>query len=121
MYFCCCRRKEVEEECNALTEPLIGSSPAANTVTISPLAPTIEIIKASTVPFPKLGLKFSYLKKEFYDLCGGREKLIGKTTAEVNLLFQKEFTKSSKLSYCDFLNSQNNLAVGVTTVFISHA
>ncbi len=41
-------------------------------------------LKASSVPFPKLGLKLSYLLHEFPDLCGGRVELESKTTTEVN-------------------------------------
>eukprot|EP01035_Chromulina_nebulosa_P069341 gene69341-biopygen24207 len=79
--------------------------------------------KASAVPFPKLGLKLSYLLNEFIFLCGGRVALEGKTTTEVNFLFQKKITESAKLSFCDYLNQQqsNHPAVGVATVFISHA
>jgi hypothetical protein len=44
-------------------------------------------LKASSVPFPKLGLKLSFLLNEFPDLCGGRVELESKTTTEVNLLF----------------------------------
>ena len=80
-------------------------------------------LKASSVPFPKLGLKLSYLLNEFPDLCGGRVELESKTTTEVNLLFQKKITESAKLSFCDFLNQQrpNHPAVGKAVVFISHA
>ena len=37
------------------------------------------------------------------------------------LLFQKEITKASKLSYCDYLIEQNNPAAGMAKVLISHA
>ena len=81
-------------------------------------------MKASAVPFPKLGLKLSYLLTDFISLCGGRAALEGKTTTDVNLQFQKKITESSKLSFCDHLNqhqSTNHPAVDLATVFISHA
>ena len=80
-------------------------------------------MRASSVPFPKLGLKLSYLLKEFVELCGGRAELKGKTTTEVNMKFQKKITEASKLSFCDHLNLQqpSHPAVNEATVFISHA
>ena len=79
-------------------------------------------MKASSLPFPKLGIKLSYFLNEFPALCGGRAALEGLTTTEVNELFQKKITESSKLSFCDYLNQQqpNHSAVGEATVFISH-
>ena len=78
-----------------------------------------HLTKASTVPFPKLGLKLSYLFNEFVELCGGRAGLEGKTTTEVNLQVYKNFTEASKLSFKQ--QQPGYPAVGVVTVFISHA
>ena len=91
------------------------------------MAPEAPILlpkkKASSVPFPKLGLKLSYLLNEFPGLCRGRVELEGKTTTDVNLQFQKKITETSKLSFCDYLNQlqPKHSAVGTATVFISHA
>ena len=82
---------------------------------------TKNISEECSFSMPKLGLKLSYFGNEFYKVCGGREKLVGKTTTDVNVQFQKEMTVASKLSYCDLLMQQQHPAVGVATVFISHA
>ena len=70
-----------------LTEPLI-SEPIAPAATITPGVES-GTTQASSIPFPKSGLKLSYLANEFIVLCGGRAELEGKTTTEVNLEFQK--------------------------------
>ena len=72
------------------------------------------------IPFPKDGLKLSFVR-EFLDFCGGPEKLLGLTTTEVCRLFVKPATESSKLSFCDWLKQQNHPSVGKGEVFISHA
>jgi tetratricopeptide (TPR) repeat protein len=94
---------------------------AASIDNASPSAPVYNISEGCSVSIPKLGLKLSYFRDEFYKACGGREKLVGKTTTDVNLQFQKEMTKASQLSYCDQLMQQQHPAVGIATVFISHA
>ena len=98
------------------------ASPTAGNIT-STVSNLVPAIKASSVPFPKMGLKVSYLLSEFVAICGGRAILQGKTTTEVNHHFQKNITKSAKLSYCDYLNQlhSDHPAVGIATVFISHA
>ena len=82
-----------------------------------------SLFQASSVSFPKSGLKLSYLLNEFPVLCGGRSVLEGKTTTDVNLHFQMKITDSTKLSFCDHLKQQqpSHPAVGIATVFISHA
>ena len=75
------------------------------------------------LPFPKEGLKLSFILNHFYDFCGGRSGLAGKTTSQVNEEFQKKITAVSRLSFCEYLksNGHHRSAVGVATVFISHA
>ena len=62
-------------------------------------------IAASSLPFPKDGIRLSSISV-FYNACGGRDKLIGLTTTEVNDKFLKPITQSSQLSYCELLKSQ---------------
>ena len=75
---------------------------------------------SSSLLFPKDGVKLSYIK-EFYDACGGKSKLEGLTTTQVNELFQMPMTATSKSSLCEYLKKTNHPAVGLATVFISHA
>jgi len=77
----------------------------------------------SLLPFPRQGLKLSYILSHFYELCGDRSGLIGKTTADVNEFYQKKITESSRVSYCEYLklNNEHHPAVGKAAVFISHA
>ena len=53
----------------------------------------LNISAGCPVSMPKLGLKLSYFRNEFYKACGGRDKRVGKTTSEVNAPFQKEITR----------------------------
>jgi len=87
---------------------------------IVPLDESTDESSSSSLGFPKDGVKLSYIR-EFYDACGGREKLEGLSTIQVNDLFQKPMTASSKLSFCEYLKNTNHPAVGIATVFISHA
>lgn len=73
-----------------------------------------------SLPFQKDGVKLSYIK-EFYDACGGRDKLVGLTTTQVNDIYQKPMTVSSQLSFCEFLKRTNHPEYGIATIFISHA
>jgi hypothetical protein len=79
---------------------------------------------ASSLPFPKDGIRLSSINV-FYNACGGRDKLIGLTTTEVNEKFLKPITQSSQLSYCELLKSQaggnDNGCIDKAVVFISHA
>jgi len=80
---------------------------------------TNVVVAASSLPFPKDGIRLSSLY-EFYDICGGKDKLIGLTTTDVNEMYQKPLTASSGLSYCEYLKSKNSVNVGQAVVFISH-
>ena len=91
----------------------------ASTIEI-PLPSEEKTINASSIPFPKKGVKLSYVQ-DFYNLCGGRDIIEDLTTTEINDNFQKKITEKYKLSFCDYLSYQNHPAVGEATVFISHA
>ena len=80
----------------------------------------IDSVPANTLPFPKIGIRLSSIEI-FYNACGGRDKLIGLTTTEVNENFLKPLTEASGLSYCELLKSEGNDAVGKASIFISHA
>jgi hypothetical protein len=58
--------------------------------------------------------------QDFYELCGGRDKLEGITTRQVCRKFVKPRTESCLSSYCEILDKQHHPAVGIATVFISH-
>jgi len=58
--------------------------------------------------------------KVFYDAYGGKDKLLGLTTTDVNEKYQKPITATSQLSYCEYLKLQNSPFVGQAVVFISH-
>jgi len=78
-------------------------------------------LPSSTLPFPKDGIMLSTMDV-FYNECGGKDKLEGLTTTEVNDKFLKPITLSSRLSYCEYLKqSSYSSIVGVAEVFISHA
>ena len=68
------------------------------------------------------GVRLSYLKV-FVDMCGGRDKLKGKTTDEVMEEYVKPPTAKTKLSWCDYLMSEGDGGKYVATaeVFLSHA
>ena len=72
------------------------------------------------LPLRKHGVRLDYYQ-EFIAACGGRDSLEGLTTTEVNENFVKPATAHFQLSYCDMLSSQRHAAVGLATVFISHA
>ena len=71
-------------------------------------------------PFPKFGVKLSFVD-EFIEDCGGLEALEGVNTTDLCEYFVKPATARSQSSYCDVLHSMNHPAVGVPNVFISHA
>jgi hypothetical protein len=75
---------------------------------------------SNTLPFPKDGIRLSSINV-FYNACGGKDKLIGLTTTEVNEKFLKSITESSQSSYCELLKSQGDDCVDGASVFISHA
>jgi len=68
-----------------------------------------------------IGLKLFQGIEDFYDRCGCKEDLEGLTTSEVCDLFVKPQTECCRSSYCEMLESQHHPAVGIATVFISHA
>ena len=76
-------------------------------------------VTASSLPFPKDGIRLSSMK-DFYDACGGKDKLLGLTTTDVNVKYQKPITAASQLSYCEYLKLRNSPAIGQAVVFISH-
>lgn len=81
----------------------------------------------SSIPFPKNGIKLSYLLNNFMKECGGREALQGLSTTEVCSQFIMPKTKECELSYCDMIleqakkDSELDGVVGIATVFVSHA
>ena len=76
-------------------------------------------IADGSLPFPKDGVRLSFIQ-EFFNFCGGREKLEGLTTTDVCNEFVKPATESSQLSFCEYLKFQNHGAVAKAEVFISH-
>ena len=76
-------------------------------------------VTASSLPFPKDGIRLSSMK-DFYDACGGKDKLLGLTTTDVNEKYQKPITAASQLSYCEYMKLKSSPAVGQAVVFISH-
>lgn len=72
------------------------------------------------LPFPKLGVKLSFIGN-FYDICGGKTNLDGLTTTDVCNNFIKPLTDKHQSSFCEMLDQQKHPAVGIATVFISHA
>ena len=72
------------------------------------------------LPFPKNGVSLSYVN-DFLMACGGRASLECLTTTEVNEKYVMPMTFPFKSSFCDMLTGQEHPAVGVATVFISHA
>jgi len=76
---------------------------------------------SQALDFPKLGVKLYQGIHDFYDRCGSKEDLEGLTTTQVCDLFIKPQTESYQSSYCKMLESQHHPAIGIATVFISHA
>ena len=74
---------------------------------------------ASSLPFPKDGIRLSSIK-DFYDACGGKDNLKGLTTTDVNEKYQKPITATRGLSYCEYLKLMNSSNIGQAVVFISH-
>lgn len=71
--------------------------------------------------FPKYGVRLSYYHK-FIEKNGGRSAFEGRSTSEVCETIVKPATASLQCSYCDMLRRiKQSDAVGVATVFISHA
>ena len=115
-------KKKLVDNCGAIQQALEHFIPSAISCN--------EYLKSKdneTIPFPKNGIKLSYLLNEFVEECGGREALIGKTTEDFNKEFAKPLTKDYELSYCDMIlekakkNDELDGIVQPATVFISHA
>lgn len=73
-----------------------------------------------SIPFPKLGVKLSFVDA-FIEDCGGLEALEGVSTIDLCEYFIKPVTAKSQSSYCDVLHELDHPAVGTPNVFISHA
>ena len=101
----------------------IGIDDDEQGTTRSPLQGLVNLVMkkpaASSLPFPKDGIRLSSMK-DFYAACGGKDKLLGLTTTDVNEKYQKPITAASQLSYCDYLKLQRSPSVGQAVVFISH-
>ena len=72
------------------------------------------------LPFPKHGVRLSFYS-QFVEECGGRDALVNLTTTDVCERFVKPATARLQASYCDVLTRQQHAAVGLASVFISHA
>ena len=76
---------------------------------------------SSSIPFPKHGVKVSFLNSFIEIFCDGRDKIQGWTTTDVNDKIVKPTSAASKLSFCDFLKSTDeSSSVETAVVFISH-
>ncbi|GFH44279.1 hypothetical protein CTEN210_00753 [Chaetoceros tenuissimus] len=99
---------------------------AAHETTSSP-ANLNEAAAHETIPFPKNGIKLSYLLNDFVKECGGRRALKNKTTTQVCDRIVKRKTNKYGLSYCDMILEKSKTkrrldgVVKTATVFISHA
>lgn len=101
------------------TASVITPSEAVNSE--QEVAPTTTKDDSTVVDsFPKLGVKLSCYQA-FMDRCGGRDVLVGKSTTDVCEAYVKPMTEQDKASYCEMLLKQGDPAVGIATVFISHA
>eukprot|EP01039_Chlorochromonas_danica_P005010 gene5011-5501_t len=94
-------------------------------------SPTTSSNNNSNTLFPKHGIRLSHFQV-FIERCGGYDKLQGKTTAQVCEEYVKPMTtitsfsnnEIKKLSYCEMLKrniQDRQIAVGIATIFISHA
>ena len=94
-----------------LQHPLIESNPLKES----------NLKSKETIPFPKHGVKVSFLNKFVEKYCGGRNKIQGWSTTDVNEKIVKPTSAASKLSFCDFLKSTDeSSSVETAVVFISH-
>jgi len=90
----------------------VGSTASGGAATV--------VTVASTLPFPKDGIRLSFLA-EFVLLCGGPAALQGLTTTDVNEKFVKPMTAATQQSFCEMLRSQSSPNVALAHTFISHA
>jgi len=93
---------------------------AGAAVGLSPRVVVADVPDGQPLPFPKHGVRLSYYA-QFVEECGGRDALQGLTTTEVCDTFVKPATARLQASYCDLLAWQDHGAVGMASVFISHA
>jgi hypothetical protein len=89
--------------------------PTKDNVIIHSLADTDDV-----TPMPKDGIPLSYIINNIVNLFG-RHNLEGLTTSTVNENFIIPETNITKLSYCEYLRSNNCSLVDTAQVFISHA
>ncbi|CAB9508141.1 Tetratricopeptide repeat [Seminavis robusta] len=81
---------------------------------------TSSCTPGSTVLCPKAGLYWSYLP-DFYQACGGRDRLQGLSTHQVCEQFVKPMVKQGDQSFCEWLESQQHPSVAAqAAVFICH-
>lgn len=80
----------------------------------------IAQIKGADMDFPKHGIRLSYYT-QFIEENGGRSAFEGLTTTQVCEQMVKPATSSIQSSYCNLLRLQESRAVGIASVFISHA
>ena len=74
-----------------------------------------------SIPFPKQGVKVSFLTEFVETYCGGIYKIEGWTTSNVSDKIVKPVSAASKLSFCDFLKSTDeSSSVETAAVYISH-
>ena len=85
-----------------------------NSVPLPGLASSENKIAASSLPFPTKGVKLSFAN-EFYELCGGKDKIKDLTTTDINEVYQKKITEKYKLSFCEYLSHLKHPAVGNET------
>jgi len=79
-----------------------------------------ENVKKEIWKYLKHGIKLSFIDS-FINACGGRSKLVGLSTDDVNERHVKPMTRKMKVSYCEFLKKEYFDSVGEAQVFISHA
>lgn len=70
--------------------------------------------------FPKLGVKLSFID-EFIEFCDGKSRFEDLTTTDVCENFVKPITNDAKCSFCELLEHSNHPAVGIASIFVSHA
>jgi hypothetical protein len=67
--------------------------------------------------FPRGGVRLADIQ-EFITRCGGESALAGLPTYSVDLTFVREFTKHTRLSYCEQLSLDKKEPIRKAAVFI---
>ncbi len=93
---------------------------AGASVTIEDGTTVAQQLGGTEMDFPKHGVRLSFYQ-EFIEHCGGKSAFEGLTTTDVCEKFVKPATAELRCSYCDMMRLTNSPAVGMATVFISHA